>query len=104
MRLPLWQGVLEWEWWGEPLERIPDKNVIFRDLAAEDRAWVPAWNPDRIAGSPTPQQMQEAQARLKVIELGWPNDTPAYGQFFAALHIPDASTVQMDRTTICFGE
>jgi pimeloyl-ACP methyl ester carboxylesterase/DNA-binding CsgD family transcriptional regulator len=49
----------------------------------------------RIAGSPTPQQMQEAQARLKVIELGWPNDTPAYGQFFAALHIPDASTAQM---------
>jgi len=49
----------------------------------------------RIAGSPTPQQMQEAQARLKVIELGWPNDTPAYGQFFAALHIPDASAAQM---------
>jgi pimeloyl-ACP methyl ester carboxylesterase/DNA-binding CsgD family transcriptional regulator len=49
----------------------------------------------RIAGSPTPQQVQEAHARLKVIELGWPNDTPAYGQFFAALHIPDASAAQM---------
>ena len=48
----------------------------------------------RIAGNPTQQQLQEAQARLKVIELGWPNDTPAYGQFFAALHIPDASAEQ----------
>jgi hypothetical protein len=25
----------------EPLQRIPAKNVIFRDLAPEDRAWVP---------------------------------------------------------------
>jgi DNA-binding CsgD family transcriptional regulator len=49
----------------------------------------------RLAGNPTPQQTAEQQARLKVIELGWPDDTPAYGQFHAALHIPDASTVQM---------
>jgi pimeloyl-ACP methyl ester carboxylesterase/DNA-binding CsgD family transcriptional regulator len=48
----------------------------------------------RIAGDPTPQALQEAQARLKVIELGWPNDTPAYGQFFSALHIPDATAEQ----------
>jgi len=48
----------------------------------------------RIAGSPTAQQLEEAQARLKVIELGWPNETPAYGQFFTALHIPDASAGQ----------
>jgi pimeloyl-ACP methyl ester carboxylesterase/DNA-binding CsgD family transcriptional regulator len=48
----------------------------------------------RIAGDPAAQQLQEAQARLKVIELGWPNDTPAYGQFFSALHIPDASAEQ----------
>ncbi|MPZ34665.1 MAG: alpha/beta fold hydrolase [Rhodospirillales bacterium] len=45
----------------------------------------------RIAGKATAQQMEEARARLKVIELGWPNGTPAYGQFFTALHIPDAS-------------
>jgi pimeloyl-ACP methyl ester carboxylesterase/DNA-binding CsgD family transcriptional regulator len=49
----------------------------------------------RIAGSPTEQQRQEAQARLKVIELGWANETPAYSQFFAALHVPDASQAQM---------
>jgi pimeloyl-ACP methyl ester carboxylesterase len=49
---------------------------------------------NRLAGNPTPQEVEEAQARLKVIELGWPNDTPAYGQFFAALHMPDASAEQ----------
>jgi DNA-binding transcriptional LysR family regulator len=35
----------------EPLERIPAKNVVFRDLAAEDRAWVPVgavWKPDSL--------------------------------------------------------
>jgi DNA-binding NarL/FixJ family response regulator len=48
-----------------------------------------------LAGSPTPERAQEHQARLKVIELGWPDDTPAYGQFFTALHIPDASTEQL---------
>lgn len=49
----------------------------------------------RLARNPTPERMQEAQARLKVIELGWPNNTPAYGQFFTALHIPDANTKQL---------
>ena len=49
----------------------------------------------RIAGSPTEQQRQEAQARLKVIELGWANEAAAYNQFFAALHIPDASQAQV---------
>jgi pimeloyl-ACP methyl ester carboxylesterase/DNA-binding CsgD family transcriptional regulator len=49
----------------------------------------------RLAGSPTPERKQEQQARLKVIELGWPNDTPAYGQFYTALHVPDASAAQM---------
>jgi DNA-binding transcriptional LysR family regulator len=36
----------------EPLQKIPAKNVIFRDLAPEDRAWVPvaaAWKPDALA-------------------------------------------------------
>jgi pimeloyl-ACP methyl ester carboxylesterase/DNA-binding CsgD family transcriptional regulator len=45
----------------------------------------------RLAGRPTPERVLEAHARLKVIELGWPNETPAYGQFFTALHVPDAS-------------
>ncbi|HLH91564.1 MAG TPA: alpha/beta fold hydrolase [Xanthobacteraceae bacterium] len=45
----------------------------------------------RLAGAPPPDRVAEAHARLKVIELGWPNETPAYGQFFTALHVPDAS-------------
>jgi pimeloyl-ACP methyl ester carboxylesterase/DNA-binding CsgD family transcriptional regulator len=49
----------------------------------------------RLAGNPTPQQVAEQQARLKVIELGWPDDTPAYSQFHATLHIPNASAAQM---------
>src|SRR5271168_1320182 len=35
----------------QPLQKIPAKNVIFRDLAPEDRAWVPvgaAWKPDAL--------------------------------------------------------
>jgi pimeloyl-ACP methyl ester carboxylesterase/DNA-binding CsgD family transcriptional regulator len=49
---------------------------------------------NKLAGCPTPQQVEEAQARIKVMELGWPNDTPAYGQFFTSLHMPDASAEQ----------
>ena len=29
----------------------------------------------KMAGNPTPAQQDEAQARLKVYELGWPNET-----------------------------
>lgn len=49
---------------------------------------------NKLAGSPTPREVEEAQARLKVIELGWPNDTPAYGQFHTSLYMPDASAEQ----------
>jgi len=49
---------------------------------------------NKLAGTPTPQEVEEAQARLKVVELGWPNDTPAYGQFYTSLHMPDASAEQ----------
>ncbi len=49
---------------------------------------------NKLAGNPTPQQVEEAHARLKMMELGWPNDTPAYGQFYPSLHIPDASGAQ----------
>ena len=36
----------------EPPQKIPAKNVIFRDLAPEDRAWVPvgaAWKPEAVS-------------------------------------------------------
>lgn len=45
----------------------------------------------RLARAATPEQIEEARTRLKAIELGWPNENPAYGQFFTALHMPDAS-------------
>jgi DNA-binding transcriptional LysR family regulator len=35
----------------EPLQKIPAKDVIFRDLAPEDRAWTPVgavWKPDAL--------------------------------------------------------
>ena len=49
----------------------------------------------RLAGDPASERVLEAQARLKVIELGWPNQTPAYGQFFTALHVPDSIAAHM---------
>jgi pimeloyl-ACP methyl ester carboxylesterase/DNA-binding CsgD family transcriptional regulator len=49
----------------------------------------------RLAGDPTPRQLEEAETRLKAIELGWPNEIPAYGHFLATLQIPDASSEQV---------
>ena len=49
----------------------------------------------RLARAVTPTQIEEAEIRLKMIELGWPNETPAYGQFFTALLIPDTTTEQL---------
>lgn len=48
----------------------------------------------RLARATTPEQVEEAETRLKMMELGWPNDTPAYGQFYTSLHMPDASAEQ----------
>lgn len=49
---------------------------------------------NRLGGDPTPQEMAEAEARLKMIELGWPDETPAYGRFWTSLYMPDASAEQ----------
>jgi class 3 adenylate cyclase/pimeloyl-ACP methyl ester carboxylesterase/DNA-binding CsgD family transcriptional regulator len=49
----------------------------------------------RLARATTRSQFEEAEIRLKMIELGWPNETPVFGQFFTALHIPDATTEQL---------
>lgn len=49
----------------------------------------------RLAGGPSPALVEEARARLKVIELGWQNEASAYSQFFTALHVPDATDGQM---------
>ena len=37
---------------GEPLQKIPARDVVFRNLTPEDRAWVPvgaAWKPEAIS-------------------------------------------------------
>jgi DNA-binding CsgD family transcriptional regulator len=47
-----------------------------------------------LSDDPSPDQEAEAQARLKVYELGWPNENPGYGQFCELLHIPDATAEQ----------
>jgi len=47
-----------------------------------------------LGDKPTAEQEAEAKARLKVIELGWPNENPGYGQFFSTMHIPDATAEQ----------
>ena len=42
----------------EPLQKIPTKDVVFRDLAPEDRAWVPlgaAWKPDPLTAATASQ-------------------------------------------------
>jgi len=50
---------------------------------------------NRLALNPTREQVEEVQAEIKIIERGWQNEIPAYGQFFTSLHIPDATAEQM---------
>jgi hypothetical protein len=38
--------------WGGPLQKIPARDVVFRNLTPEDRAWLPvgvAWKPEAIS-------------------------------------------------------
>lgn len=49
----------------------------------------------RLAAHPTSAQLEEEQTRHKAIELGWPNQNPAYGRFFSSMHIPDATAEQI---------
>jgi pimeloyl-ACP methyl ester carboxylesterase/DNA-binding CsgD family transcriptional regulator len=44
----------------------------------------------KLARAKTATEVEEAELQLKVFELGWPNENPAYGQFFTALHMTDA--------------
>jgi pimeloyl-ACP methyl ester carboxylesterase/DNA-binding CsgD family transcriptional regulator len=48
----------------------------------------------RMARGETTEQAAERQALLRMIEVGWSNDAPAYDQFFTKLHIPDANAEQ----------
>lgn len=49
----------------------------------------------RLARSRTKAELEEAQTRLKMIEIGWPGETPAYGRFFSSLQMPEASAEQL---------
>jgi DNA-binding CsgD family transcriptional regulator len=51
---------------------------------------------NRLVGSPTTEKIDEVKARLKVMELGWDNQTPAYSHFFTSLHLPDSSAEQFN--------
>lgn len=44
-----------------------------------------------VARGMTQDQAAEKHTHLKIIELGWFDQRPAYGQFFTSLHMPDAS-------------
>lgn len=49
----------------------------------------------RRARGMTPVQIEEAETKLKVFELGWPKEIPAFGNFFTTLHMPDATAEQI---------
>jgi DNA-binding transcriptional LysR family regulator len=56
----------------EPLQKIPAKDVIFRDLALEDRAWVPvgaAWKPNAVS-APVASQFIDVLAQSCANENG----------------------------------
>ena len=49
----------------------------------------------RLVRGMSPRELEQLEIRLKMIEIGWPNDNPTYGQFFTMLHMPDARPEQI---------
>ena len=52
----------------EPLRKIPAKDVVFRDLASEDKAWMPvgaAWKPEALT-APVASQFIDVLAQACV--------------------------------------
>ena len=43
-----------------------------------------------------PDQVEQDEAMIRLIEIGWGQDNPAFRQAFTSLMVPDASPVQMD--------
>ena len=65
----------------EPLQKIPAKGVIFRDLAPEDSAWVPvgaAWKPDAVF-APVVSRFVDILAQICAGENGGESG-PAYSR------------------------
>lgn len=48
----------------------------------------------RLARDPSREQVEEAEAQLKLIELGWGNENPAFRQLHTSQLMPDATTDQ----------
>ena len=48
----------------------------------------------RMLRGETAGQAAERETLLKIIEVGWSSEMPAYDQFFTRLHMPDASAEQ----------
>jgi pimeloyl-ACP methyl ester carboxylesterase/DNA-binding CsgD family transcriptional regulator len=81
-----------------------DRFVLFAMAGGAPKASVfTVRHPERVShlilyGPPTRGRLvdaakpniEEAETRLKAIELGWSNTPPAYGQFYTSLLLPDA--------------
>jgi pimeloyl-ACP methyl ester carboxylesterase/DNA-binding CsgD family transcriptional regulator len=50
----------------------------------------------RLARAPSPQEREDAETMIKLAEIGWGKDDPAYRQFFTTQFIPD-STLEQQR-------
>jgi ATP/maltotriose-dependent transcriptional regulator MalT len=48
----------------------------------------------RLARDPRPEQVEEAEAQLKLIELGWANESSAFRQLHTSQLMPDATAEQ----------
>ena len=65
-----------------------------------------AYSRGKLKRNPSQQDIDEAETMLKVVELGWGRDNPAFRQVFTALLIPDSKPAQyswfidMQRMTI----
>ncbi len=48
----------------------------------------------QIVRSATPQELEETETVLKLIEMGWGKDEPAFRQFFTSQYLPDGTAEQ----------
>jgi len=68
-----------------------------------------AYSRRKLKRNPSPQDFDEAETMLKLVELGWGRDNPAFRQVYTALLIPDIRPEQygwfidMQRMTRCGG-
>ncbi len=48
-----------------------------------------------LKGRSTPKKLEIAETLIKLMELGWGRNTPAFRQVFTAMFVPDATSEQM---------